>query len=526
MKKIIRIMVIVMSMIVLFSLNAIIVSADTSGDYTYTVSEGKATITKFRSSVSGKVVIPSTLGGYPVKIIGGRAFKDCTGITSVTIPEGVETISLEAFWGCSQLSSITLPSTIKLISSNAFSNTSYVLNNANYTNGQLYLGNWLIGVQATVTSCNIKAGTVGIATDAFYSKTNITSVSIPSSVKYIGPSVFQGMTKLYSITLPEGLEIIGSSAFYGCTNLGSIVIPSTVKEIQSAAFYNCKNLMSVKVLSENITYMSAGAFEGTHFVNNSYNWTGDVLYVGNWLYKARAYTAENVTIKDGTVAIADSAFSECTKLKSVKIPSSVKQIGYRTFYNCSSLESIDIPDGITELPEYVFYGCDSLTEVKIPFGVKKIGKYAFYSCDKLSNVIVPNSVSFVDEYSFEKCYYSLKVKFTGTQEEWNKIEIANNNSSFKYATKTYNYKYIDAWVSNNGKSFVITPRYIPNGNLVILALYNGDSFVKLYDEVYQGEEITFNNVTETYDKVKIMVWENYETIVPLCEVNSNPIVRN
>jgi len=79
-------------------------------------------------------------------------------------------------------------------------------------------------------------------------------------------------------------------------------------------------------------------------------------------------------------------------------------------------------------------------------------------------------------------------------------------------------------VSKDGTSFVISLKHIENGNIVILALYNEDKFVKLYNAIYQGQDILFNNVAETYDSVKIMVWSDFKSLIPLCEVISTPIV--
>ena len=72
------------------------VQAEQSGDYEYTVTDGKAQITKYNTvagRVVGKVVkIPSTLGGFPVTSIGDIAFSNCTGLTSISIPQGVTSI--------------------------------------------------------------------------------------------------------------------------------------------------------------------------------------------------------------------------------------------------------------------------------------------------------------------------------------------------------------------------------------------------------------------------------------------------
>ena len=94
--------------------------AENSGYYTYTVYNGKATITDCDTSISGNVVIPDTLGGYPVTSIGNLAFVYCTGLTSITIPNSVTSIGSDAFNGCKGLTSVTIGNSVTSIGDSAF----------------------------------------------------------------------------------------------------------------------------------------------------------------------------------------------------------------------------------------------------------------------------------------------------------------------------------------------------------------------------------------------------------------------
>jgi len=89
--------------------------------YTYTVSNGNATITGITDiSLSGELVLPSTLGGYPVTEIGSTAFENCTWLTSVTIPDSVTTINYGAFYNCTALDSVTIGSRVTSIAGTVF----------------------------------------------------------------------------------------------------------------------------------------------------------------------------------------------------------------------------------------------------------------------------------------------------------------------------------------------------------------------------------------------------------------------
>lgn len=72
-------------------------------------------------------------------------------------------------------------------------------------------------------------------------------------------------------------------------------------------------------------------------------------------------------------------------------------------------------------------------------------------------------------------------------------------------------------VSEDGKSFAVTPINIGTGKIVILALYNGEQFVEMQSAIYTGEEIPFTT-TKTYTKAKVMVWDNLTNLKPACVV--------
>ena len=95
------------------------VQAAQDGDYTYTVTAGEAQITGY-TGAGGVVTIPSTLGGVPVTSIGDNAFFQCTGLTSISIPQGVTSIGIGAFTGCSSLTSISIPQGVTSIGLLAF----------------------------------------------------------------------------------------------------------------------------------------------------------------------------------------------------------------------------------------------------------------------------------------------------------------------------------------------------------------------------------------------------------------------
>ena len=143
------------------------------------------------------IVIASEHNGLPVTSMGVEAFRGCSSLTSITIPDSITSISNSAFRGCTSLTSITIPDSVTSIGVYAFDGCS------------------------SLTSITIPDSITRISNGAFGGCTSLTSITIPDSVTNIGWYAFYGCSGLTSITIPEGVTSIGSSAFEGCSGLTS-----------------------------------------------------------------------------------------------------------------------------------------------------------------------------------------------------------------------------------------------------------------------------------------------------------------
>lgn len=135
-----------------------------------------------------------------------------------------------------------------------------------------------------------------------------------------------------------------------------------------------------------------------------------------------------------TVEIIDvAAFEECTALTEITLPEGLKEFGEEAFYGCSSLTSISIPKNVTYLPGYIFQGCESLKHIdlgnvrefgaqvfqycgfetfEIPEGTKTLSENMFFSCRKIKYIEVPASVEVVEYGAFYYCEMDT-IKFLG-----------------------------------------------------------------------------------------------------------------
>ena len=252
-KRLISLLVAVCMMITMLPLSAVTAFAeDTSAptgtasygdyeyDYTINTEDGTATITKFRALVDGSydITIPTDFGRFPVTAIGDDAFRGCSALKKVTIPQSVTSIGDSAFAGCHNLDSVTINDAATSIGNRAFTECPLT----------------------TTLSLGKKITTIG--DDAFYYCIELESVTIPQSVTSIGNDAFGQCHDLQSLTIKDAATSIGHRAFLGCTSLETISLGENIKTIGYHAFNSCTSINLTNVtIPENVTTIRPGTFD-------------------------------------------------------------------------------------------------------------------------------------------------------------------------------------------------------------------------------------------------------------------------
>ncbi len=296
------------------------------------------------------IEIPSS-----VTNIGNVAFLDCSGLTSITVAEGnavyhsdgnclIKTASKTIVAGCKN-SIIPDDGSVTSIGRSAFRSCSG-LTSIVIPEGLISIGDWAFYECSGLISIIIDDGVTSIGDRAFYKCTALTSITIPNSVTSIGEFAFQGCSSLTSIVIGDGMTSIGNDTFRGCTGLTSIVIPNGVTSIGEFAFSGCSNLTSI-VIPDSMTDIGRSAFDDCSSLTS-------IVIPDSVIGSLNTYTFHNctnltsITIGNGINCIDTYAFYGCSNLKSIVIGSGVTSINTYAFYDCSTLTDIYYTGSETE----------------------------------------------------------------------------------------------------------------------------------------------------------------------------------
>lgn len=287
------------------------------------------------SGLSGSditVEIPSEVNGITVTEIGKDVFKDNKNVGRLIIPDSVTKLGYRMCSGCTALSEVRLPAGLTVIPDEAFDGCS------------------------SLRTVNFPDTLKEIRSDAFCG-TDLTEFIAPDSLTNVWSYAFKDCAALSAVEL-KNVRSVGDGAFGNCTALRSIRLSDKMTELSDHIFDGCSSLADID-MPDNPIAVSFSVFNGTAYYNEPSNWENGVLYVDGYLIAVSKDFASltEYAVKDGTIVIADDAFSG---------------VGYS-----SKLKKMTLPTGLYRIGQYAFSKLFSLTEINIPDTVRSIGYGAF-----------------------------------------------------------------------------------------------------------------------------------------------------
>ena len=381
--------------------------------------------------------------------IGASVFYGCSSLTSISLPNSLLKIGKKAF-AYSGLSSILIPENVETIESRAFEGCSKLKSiQVSYKNNNFASS----ADKKTLLSKDL-------TTLIVYANASGKNYTIPSSVTTIKEYAFYDCDDLSYVLLPDNNCAIEDYAFADCSNLNAITIFSKITSLGDKAFEYCYNLKNLNLgryatafpknlfTNSNLRYINriivadgsslnlelpttllttTGSMsgteiwykDGTKISEKTFSgagtytvWLQDTTYVHNgWQYQYDGYYWHIVGVPKGAGELIIPSILETNeifgtiKIRSIKSPSE-----YYAITNISDYSSVIISNGIEEIGDYAFYGCSfSLKSLTLNGNIRRIGKHAFYYCEHLTTLILGENVTEFREgyfsYGYTNGYY-------------------------------------------------------------------------------------------------------------------------
>ena len=325
-----------------------------------------------------------------VTSIGGSAFSNCSSLTSVEIPNGITEIEDYTFYKCSGMEKVTIPNTVVTIGNNAFENCD------------------------AMVSIRIPNSVVNINDNAFYNCNNLIKVTIDdnSQLITIANGAFRSCNNLRTIIFGENskLETIGDGALGNCWELENVEIPSTVTKIGKEAFFNSNALTSM-VIPSGVTEIGESAFASCwNFENIIFEEDSQLKSISKSLFEGTKI--KNISIPEGVTNIENSAFKSCGSLVKVELPSSLVNIRNFAFQNCGSLDTVVFAEDsqLEVIGDCAFKDCRTLSYIEIPSGVNYVGFETFAYCSNLTKIEShAETVPETDGSAFDGCPENMRI---------------------------------------------------------------------------------------------------------------------
>ena len=364
-KKAHRLLALLLAFVMTFSLLPTVTWAATSGDCS--ADDGSSSVTWSYDADTTTLTISGT-GAMADYGTSTRApwYSQRGTVTKIIVSEGVTRIGAFAFNSYAKLTSVSLPTTLESIGDSAFISCTSLTDTNFLPSTDITMGDSVFATCTGIAVIAIPDGWTKIDAGAFASITQATVIAIPSTVKEIGATAFKGCTKVATVSIPDSVTKIGNDAFADWTIEQTLCFDKGKDDVLSAVTFG-DGWNGSALIDYNGERVYPFAFNGTYtYEENSVNWAYDLdtktlSFIGTGAFDIAAGTTiteevypwlrftayvEHVVFSDGLTSIPDSVISNATKLRTVKLPSTLVTVGAGAFSNCKAVSWISLPGSV------------------------------------------------------------------------------------------------------------------------------------------------------------------------------------
>ena len=422
---------------------------------------------------------------YGVKKIEDRAFDGCESLKSIKIPGSIKELDIYdifcacrglqkvelgegvvkligSFWMCTSVKTFVIPKSLKILDGFVFTHMSAIKNiilpkgDSNFVliNGVLYtkdmkcLIRYFPKLHKKDSTFVVPKSVRTIDVSAFRECQQLEEIIIPDKVTSIGRWAFEKCKKLRRIVLPKKLKKLEQMTFWHCSSLSEVVLPSALEEIELGTFDSCDSLHSIHLPKSVRKIDSAFCLSVREFTvspdNKHFAAIDGVLYnkkITTLIEMPRGRKIKTFKIPDSVKTIGYDAFRCCCHLQYVVFPRGLKSIGSSAFWGCDSLKEVNLPDGVEYISEEAFCGCTSISFVKLSKRLKQIGDNAFRGCDNLDSLTIPQSVYHIGSGALPQHLKELHVGYKDPQKARLYYYPFNEEETILYVPKGTKEKY-------------------------------------------------------------------------------------
>lgn len=362
-----RLLALLLTFVMTFSLLPTVTWAATSGDCS--ADDGSSSVTWSYDANTTTLTISGTgaMADYGTTTSARAPWYSQRGtVTKITVSEGVTRIGVFAFNSYAKLTSVSLPTTLESIGDSAFISCTSLTDTNFLPSTDISMGDSVFAACTGIAVIAIPDGWTKIDAGAFASITQATAIAIPSTVKEIGAAAFKSCTKVATVSIPDSVTKIGNDAFADWTIEQTLCFDKDKDDVLSAVTFG-DGWNGNALIDYNGERVYPFAFNGTYtYEENSVNWAYDLdtktlSFIGTGAFDIAAGTTiteevypwlrftayvEHVVFSDGLTSIPDSVISNATKLRTVKLPSTLVTVGAGAFKGCTAVSWISLPSSV------------------------------------------------------------------------------------------------------------------------------------------------------------------------------------